>query len=140
MWTGIGTVAYYISHGIYTENWGLSDFFDWEKGKKLTMEEAVYYVSGNVLNKASEDHLKNNIRLKRDEQKKKLSAFGQEFDIDVEKREIKGLDITFENFEDLITTALIIGSAKDSFVGACPNNTPFSISSLGGDIEVKLSE
>lgn len=140
MWTGIGTAAYYVSHGVYTENWGLSDFFDWEKGKKLTMEEAVYYVKGNVLSKASEDHLTNNIRLKRDEANKKLSAFGQEFEIDVEKRKIKGLDITFKNFEDLITTALIIGSAKDTFVGACPNDTPFSISSLGGDIEVKLSE
>ncbi|MDR0651498.1 MAG: hypothetical protein LBG59_09185 [Candidatus Peribacteria bacterium] len=140
MRTGIGTAAYYVSHGIYTDNWGLSDFFDWEKGKKLTMEEALGYVSGTVLASATEDHLTNNLRLKRDPSTKKLSTFGQDFDIDVEKRKIIGLDIKFKKFEDLIATALIIGSAKDSFVGACPNDTPFSITPLGGDIEVKLSE
>lgn len=72
------------------------------------MEEAVHYVEGNVINNASEDHLTNNIRLKRDEESKKLSAFGQEFEIDVKHKKIMGLDISFKKLEDLISAVIII--------------------------------
>ena len=56
------------------------------------------------------------------------------------QRKIEGLDIKFKNFEDLIATAIIIGSAKSNFSGSCANNSPFHITAMGGDIEVGLSE
>ena len=73
--TGIGTAAYYISHGIYTKEWRLSHFFDWTKKPDLSVEQALHYVEGQVLNNASEQHLRNDIRLGRDETTQTLSTF-----------------------------------------------------------------
>jgi hypothetical protein len=83
-----------------------------------------------VIGQASEGHLKNHLHLERNEQSKKLSAFGKSFDVDVEKRKIAGLDIQFKSLEDLIATAIIIGSAKRYFRGICATNSPFSLTSL----------
>ena len=108
------------------------------------MKEAIGYVEGNVVNKACEDHLRNNIRLSWDESSKKLSVFGQDFEVDTSQKKLryqgKELGIQFKTFEDLITTAMIIGSAKNTFSGACANATPFSIPDKGGDLEVNLAE
>lgn len=108
--------------------------------KRMTMEQAIPYVEGNILNKAAETHLKWNPKLNWNSASKKLSVFDQEFEIDTDNKKIKWLDIQFNKFEDLITTAWIIWSAKYNFQWACLNDSPFSITQRWWDIEVALNK
>lgn len=106
--------------------------------KKLEFKEAFHYVKWNVLAKANESHLTNNMKLECDEQRGTINAFGREYKVNLQEKTIDGLKIKFSNYEDLITTIIIIWAAQDTFTGACISDNPFSISQWWGDIEAHI--
>ena len=135
-WAGVAGAWYYFRDKLHK----LPIIGKWLDGlfnKRLSFEEALYSVQWNVLNNAKEDHLKNKMNLQWDK-KDKLTIFGKEYKIDMEKKKIEWLDIDFVNYEDLITTLIIIWSSQYTFKGACNNNTPFSLE--GGDIVLKKGD
>ncbi len=112
----------------------IGKWLDETVNERLSFEEALYSVQGNILNNAKEDVLRNKLNLQWDK-KNTLTVFWKEYKIDMENKKIQWLDIDFVNYEELITTIIIIWAAQYTFKWACNNNTPFSID--GGDIVLK---
>lgn len=137
-WAATVWTAYWFKDKLYkiplVWPW-LDDLFN----QKLSFENAMSVVEGNM-NNANEDHLKKAPKLEWNKDWKTLKAFGQSFEIDLENKKIKWLDITFRNYEDLITTAILVWSAKDHFTGKCSKDKPFSITPMWWDIEVALAQ
>lgn len=137
---GLAGVWYLFRDSLYKIPW-LGPKLDSLFNKRLSMEEAMNLVQGNML-KAHEAHLTKVERAEMtwDAKNSKLNIFGHDIPVDVEAKKIQWLNIQFQTFEELITTAWIIAALKYEFAGKSDFEKPFNISAHGGDIEIYLSE
>lgn len=94
---------------------------------KLSFEEALSSVEGNMIANAKETGLKNKMRLHYKDGNV-LSVFWQSYKIDMLNRKVEWLNITFPNYEELIATVITIGAAQYMFKGKSNSPKPFSIS------------
>lgn len=130
--TEIGTAAYYVSHGVYTGKWGLKEFFDWNKKQKISFEDALPLVQGN-LNGISEKELLHNIgQISYDEVSSEIRSYGKDATgnfigtkIDKENMKIEGIDKKFSDYSQLIFMANFINHLKSNYIGKGANATPF---------------
>lgn len=137
---GLGGLGYYFKDKLYKVP-VIGNWLDRVFNKRLTMDEAMGLVKGEIFSRASEDHFKSDhAEPQWNESKKELTIFNKSFDIDTENRKIKGLDIRFPTYEEMIKTAYVIAAAHYHFQGKCKTTDPFAITALGGDIEVALDE
>ncbi len=138
--SGIWTIAYYVSHWIYTKNRWLKDFWDWERGKKLEFDDAMKYASGAVANQDNKEGMWWGLNLKFHEDTSEIEAYGQKIKIDKEKRKITWLwkpEIEFKKYENMICAAILIAYLKKTYSRKCVNNNPFHLNgSWQGDINV----
>ena len=128
-WTGIGTVAYVVAHGIYTKNWHPRDIFDWERGKKLSFKDALAVAEWNIANQKDDKSMSYDIDLKYLEESSEIEAYGQKVKINVKKRTIEWLwdpAIRFKKYEHMISTAILIAYLKKSLSWKCNTNAPFN--------------
>lgn len=145
-WTGIflwvWSGVYYLAHWIYTKNWWLNDLFDWTKGKKLKMEEALPVVEWEVNNwKAEESMFRNDFDwIEYDEESKTIKSYWQETKVDVNKRMVEWLDVKFNDLPELIHAANIINCLKHNLWWKASVESPFSETSTWWDIQFKFSE
>lgn len=139
VWTGAVGAWYFFRERLYKLPI-VGPYLDKLFNKRLSINDALEVVNWNLQAKAKETHLKTWANLKYNEDTKILQAFGYDFKIDTEKNRIEWLDITFQNYEELISTAAVIWAAKNTFKGKCAKTDPFSISSWWGDIEATLSD
>lgn len=138
VWSGI----YYLAHWIYTKNWWLNDLFDWKKGKKLKMEEALPVVEWEVNNwKTEESIFRNDFDwIKYDEESGMIKSYGQETKIDVKKRMVEWLNVKFSDLPELIHVANIINCLKHNLWWKSDAESPFSETSTWWDIQFKFSQ
>lgn len=138
VWSGI----YYLAHWIYTKNWWLNDLFDWKKGKKLKMQEALPVVEWEVNNwKTQESIFNNNFDwIKYDEESKMIKSYGQETKIDVKKRMVEWLNVKFNDLPELIHAANIINCLKYNLWWKAAVEAPFAETNSWWDIQFNFSQ
>jgi len=106
-------------------------------GKNLTFDEAMIKVKSD-LGGVSESDLNVALGLKYDEKKWVIISYWEEIKIDKKKKRVEWLDVSFSNYEEMIHAANIINYSKATYKWKCASDTPFYITSAGGDIEVHL--
>ena len=138
VWSGI----YYLAHWIYTKNRWLNDLFDWTRGKKLKMEEALPLVEWEVNNwKTEESIFRNNFDwIKYDEESGMIKSYWQETKIDVKKRMVEWLNVKFNDLPELIHAANIINCLKYNLWWKASVESPFAETNTWWDIQFKFSE
>ena len=122
VWSGI----YYLAHWIYTKNWWLKDLFDWEKGKKLTFDEAFQAAKWSMAN-YWDWTMAYGMDLEFHEDTSEIEAYWQRIKVSKEKNwKIEWLNVEFKKYEHMISTAILIAYLKKNYAWQCKNNTPFS--------------
>ncbi len=113
--------------------WWLLDLI----GKNLTFEEAIIKVKSD-LGGISESDLNVALGLEYIEARETIRSYWEEIKIDKKRKRVEWLDVSFSNYEEMIHAANIINYSKATYKWKCVSDTPFYITSAGGDIEVRL--
>ena len=140
----VWTWVYYLAHWIYTKNWWLNDLWDWEKGKKLDFDTALHVAEWAISNQDNKEWMSYGLDLKYHEDTSEIEAYWIRVKIDKDKRKIvwKWMDnVSFNKYEHMISTAILIAYLKKNYSWKCKNNAPFSYSwGWSGNIDVNGSE
>jgi hypothetical protein len=86
----------------------------------------------------SESDLNVALGLDYNEKKWVIISYWEEIKIDKKRKRVDWLDVSFSNYEEMIHAANIINYSKATYRWRCVSDTPFYITSAGGDIEVRL--
>ena len=125
----ISSWVYYITHWLITKNWNIRDMFDWEIGKKLDFNDAMWVAEWNIINQSDNKSMSHWIELSFDETTSEIIAYWERIKINKNARKIEWLNISFKKYEHLISTAILIAYLKKNYSWQCLNNSPFSLSS-----------
>ncbi len=126
----VGTGAYYLAHGIYTKNRWLNDLWDWERWKKISFEAAMAYSAWAISNQDNKEWMSYGLDLKYHADTSEIEAYWVRVKIDKDNRKIVGLwmdEVSFNKYEHMISTAILIAYLKKNYSWKCKNNNPFSL-------------
>lgn len=69
-----------------------------------------------------------------------LTSYGSSINLDLKNKKVQWLDVTFENYTEMLHAANIINFCGSAFRWKCSNDAPFKWSKLWWDFEVDLLE
>jgi len=104
-------------------SWKVNDLL----GRNLTFEEALTKAEALVLNRAEEAPMRKHLWFKFHEDTSELEAFHNRVKIDKKKKRIVWLNISFPNYEEMLTAATLINYMKFAYSWLWASAKPFHV-------------